>query len=68
MRYLFWRQLSLIGSTMSSIWEFEEVMKLVFMGRLTPVVDRVFPLEDAGKAHAYVERGEQFGKVVLRVD
>ena len=67
LRYVFWRQLSLIGSTMASQREFEEVMKLVFMGRLKPVVDRVFPLERAAEAHAYVARGEHFGKVVLAV-
>ncbi|HKZ89554.1 MAG TPA: zinc-binding dehydrogenase [Thermoplasmata archaeon] len=68
MRYLFWRQLSILGSTMSSMREFEEVMKLVFMGRLKPVVDRVLPLEDAPKAHEVLEKGEQFGKIVLKVD
>jgi NADPH:quinone reductase-like Zn-dependent oxidoreductase len=67
LRYLFWRQLSVLGSTMANQREFEEVMKLVFMGRLKPVVDRVFPLREAAEAHAYLERGEQFGKVVLRV-
>jgi len=66
-RYLFWRQLSVLGSTMANQREFEEVMKLVFMGRLTPVVDRVFPLDQARAAHEYLGRGEQFGKVVLAV-
>src|SRR5207249_3593744 len=67
-RYLFWRQLTVMGSTMSTQKEFEDVMKLVVMGRLKPVVDRVFPLQDARKAHEYLERGDQFGKVILRVD
>ena len=67
-RYLFWRQLSVLGSTMANQREFEEVMKLVFMGRLKPVVDRVFPLAKAREAHEYLARGEQFGKVVLAVD
>jgi NADPH:quinone reductase-like Zn-dependent oxidoreductase len=67
LRYLFWRQLSVLGSTMASQREFEEVMKLVFMGRLKPVVDRIFPLREAAAAHAYLEKAEQFGKVVLRV-
>ena len=67
-RYLFWRQLSVLGSTMANQREFEEVMKLVFMGRLQPVVDRVFPLEQAREAHEYLERGDQFGKVVLAID
>jgi len=67
-RYLYWRQLTIMGSTMSTQKEFEDVMKLVFMGRLKPVVDRVFPLQEARKAHEYLENGEQFGKVVLQVD
>ena len=67
-RYLFWRQLSVLGSTMANQREFEEVMKLVFMGRLKPVVDRVFPLAKAREAHEYLARGDQFGKVVLAID
>ena len=67
-RYLFWRQLTVMGSTMSTQKEFEDVMKLIFMGRLKPVVDKVYPLQDARKAHEHLEKGEQFGKVVLRVD
>jgi NADPH:quinone reductase-like Zn-dependent oxidoreductase len=67
LRYLFWRQLSVIGSTMADRREFEDVMKLVFMGRLKPVVDRVFPLREARQAHEFLESAEQFGKVVLSV-
>jgi len=52
---------------MASRREFDEVMKLVFMGRLKPIVDRVFPLEQARAAHEYLGRGEQFGKVVLAI-
>lgn len=66
-RYLYWRQLSVLGSTMANQREFEEVLKLVFMGRLKPIVDRVFPLEKARAAHEYLGRGEQFGKVVLGI-
>jgi NADPH:quinone reductase len=43
------------------------VMKLVAEGRLEPIVDRVFPLAEAAAAHAYLESGAQFGKVVLTV-
>src|SRR2546425_4090231 len=67
-RYLYWRQLTAMGSTMSTQEEFEDVMKLAFMGPLKPVVDKVFPLQEARKAHEYLERGEQFGKGVLRVE
>jgi len=65
LRYLFWRHLTILGSTMSSHREFEEVIRLVFMGKLKPVVDKVFPLDRAREAHEYLERGDQFGKVVL---
>ena len=68
LRYLYWRQISIIGSTMGTQKEFEDAMKLVFMGRLKPVVDRVFPLEEARAAHGRLEKQEQFGKIVLRVD
>ncbi|HLB68530.1 MAG TPA: zinc-binding dehydrogenase [Thermoplasmata archaeon] len=38
------------------------------MGRLKPVVDKVFPLAEARAAHERLEKQEQFGKIVLRVD
>jgi len=67
LRFLFSRQLSLLGSYMGMKSELQTVMKLVTAGRLNPVVDRVFPLAEANAAHAYLESGAQFGKVVLRV-
>jgi len=67
LRRSFYRGHSILGSTMSSQKEFEDVMKLVFRRKLKPVVDRTFPLEDARKAHERLERGEQFGKIVLTV-
>jgi NADPH:quinone reductase-like Zn-dependent oxidoreductase len=50
---------------MSNRSEFEEVMRLVFSGALQPVVDTVMPLEEVRGAHERLERGEQFGKIVL---
>jgi len=67
LRFLFTRQLSLLGSYMGTKSELHTVMKLVAAGRLKPVVDRVFPLAEASAAHAYLESGSQFGKVVLQV-
>ena len=67
LRFLFSRQLSLLGSYMGVKSELQTVMKLVWAGNLQPVVDRVFPLEEAAAAHAYLESGQQFGKVVLKV-
>jgi len=65
--YIFWKQIEIIGSTMASQSEYRQVMKLVFRGDLKPVVDVVMPLERAREAHARLEKGEQFGKIVLTV-
>ena len=67
LRFLFSRQLSLLGSYMGTKSELHTVTKLVAAGKLKPVVDRVFPLAEAAAAHAYLESGAQFGKVVLQV-
>jgi len=67
LRFLFSRQLSLLGSYMGAKCEIHTVMKLVGAGRLKPVVDRVFPLAEAAAAHAYLESSSQFGKVVLSI-
>jgi NADPH:quinone reductase-like Zn-dependent oxidoreductase len=67
LRFLFSRQLSLLGSYMGTKSELHTVMKLVAAGKLKPVVDRVFPLAEAAAAHAYLESSSQFGKVVLCV-
>jgi NADPH:quinone reductase-like Zn-dependent oxidoreductase len=45
--------------------EFHEVMGHVFAGRLIPVVDRTFPLQETRAAHEYLEKSQMFGKVVL---
>ena len=65
LRFLFSRQLSLLSSYMGTKSELHTVMKLVAAGKLKPIVDRVFPLAEAAAAHAYLESGSQFGKVVL---
>ena len=67
LRFLFVRQLSILGSYMGTKPELQTVMKLVAAGRLKPVVDRIFPLAEAAAAHTYLESGGQFGKVVLKV-
>ena len=58
-------QWSLLGSFMGSLGELHQVLKFVFRGQLKPLVDRTFPLEEIAEAHRYLERQEQFGKVVL---
>src|SRR6266404_4853457 len=67
LRFLFSRQLSLLGSYMGTKSELLTGRKLVAAGRFRPVVDRVFPLAACAEAHAYLESSSQFGKVVLKV-
>lgn len=64
---LFFRQASLLGSTMGNASEFEAVLKALDQG-LRPVVDRTFPLDRVQDALTRVDTSEQFGKVVLSVD
>ena len=64
---LFWNEQTLIGSTMGSLADFHEVMELIFSGKIDPIIDSVYPLEQAGEAYARYERGEQFGKIVLKI-
>jgi NADPH:quinone reductase-like Zn-dependent oxidoreductase len=64
-RILFWKQLQIIGTTMGTRKEFADVMKLVWQRKLTPVIDRVFPLQEAAKAQEMMENREQFGKLLV---
>ena len=66
-RKIFWRQLSLLGTTMGSQEDFEAMLSFVETRRLTPIVSATFPLEQAGDAFALMEQGGQFGKLVLKV-
>ena len=65
-RQLFWKQLSLLGSTMGTHREFVEAMSLVFDGSVRPHIDRVLPLEEAAEAHRLLEEGAAFGKIVIQ--
>ena len=64
---IWWKQLTVYGSTMGSKEDFEAVYGLVASGRAVPVVDAVFPLAEAAAAHERLEAGEQLGKIVLRI-
>jgi len=64
----FFKQLTLMGTTMGSPREFAAFLKLYDEAKLHPVVDRVFPLTDAAAAHHRMNEGEQFGKVVLKIE
>ena len=65
---IFWNQLSIIGTTMANRREFNEVMQLVFQGKLKPVIDSVFSLEETGLAYQRLAEGKHFGKVIIKIN
>jgi NADPH:quinone reductase-like Zn-dependent oxidoreductase len=64
-RYIFSKQIAIIGSTMGGHQDYRDVMSLVFNGTFRPVIDRVMPLDQGVEAITILERGEQCGKIVL---
>jgi zinc-binding alcohol dehydrogenase/oxidoreductase len=64
---VWWKELTIHGSTMGTKQDFEGAYELVASGRARPIVDRVFPLAEARAAHERLERGEQLGKIVLAI-
>ena len=64
---IWWKQLTIYGSTMGSKEDFEAVYDLVASGRVVPLVDAIYPLAEAAAAHERLEAGEQLGKIVLRI-
>ena len=66
-RYMFAKHLSIIGSTMSTLSEFREVMDLIVAGALKPVIDKTYPLEEAAIAQESLWRNENFGKITLEI-
>lgn len=68
MRRVFWKQLTILGSTMGTSDEFRSMLQRFEEYRLAPVIDRVFPLAEAAAAHQRMEDAEQFGKIVLSIE
>ncbi|HYK18187.1 MAG TPA: zinc-binding dehydrogenase [Bryobacteraceae bacterium] len=65
LRPLFTKHQVMLGSFMGTLGELHKVLKFVFQGKLKPVVDRTFPMQEIAAAHTYLENKEQFGKVVV---
>jgi len=65
LRFVYSRQLSILGSYMGTMGELHEVLAHIFAGRLRAVVDRTFPLQDIRAAHEHMEKSQMFGKIVL---
>lgn len=62
---VFWKQLSILGTSMGSAQDFDEMLAFVNQHQLVPVVDKTFPLAEGEAALRYLEAGRQLGKVVL---
>lgn len=65
---IFWNHLRVFGSGFGSRQEFHQMLKFIAVTGAKPVLDKVFPLRDADRAQQRMESGEQFGKIVLRMD
>jgi NADPH:quinone reductase-like Zn-dependent oxidoreductase len=67
LRLIFFKSLSILGSTMGSLGELHRIWKLFAAGSLDPVIDRVLPLDRVAEAHRALEERTAFGKVILEV-
>jgi NADPH:quinone reductase-like Zn-dependent oxidoreductase len=66
-RRVFWKHIDIMGSTMGNESDFRAMLRAVSSGRVEPVVDRVFPLDETAAAMQRLKDAEQFGKVVLDI-
>lgn len=66
-RRIFWKQLTVLGSTMGTSEEFASAVAFYSTGSLKPVIDKTYPLGDVSEAHRRMEASEQFGKILLRI-
>ncbi len=64
---VWWKELTILGSTMGTRADFQAAYELVASGRARPVVDVVLPLGQIRAAHERLEAGEQLGKIVLAI-
>jgi len=65
MHRVFWKQLTIMGSTMGTPDDFSAMLRYVETHRITPVIDSVFPFADAVNAFERIRMSDQFGKIVV---
>ena len=65
LRYIFFKQQSIFGSTMGNVQALDAVIDLIKTDKIKPIVDEIFSMENIADAHKYLENSNQFGKVVL---
>lgn len=66
-RLLYWKQISIHGSTMGTRDEFLSMLDFLESRNIKPVMDRIYPLHQVTDAFTRMEAGEQFGKIVLEI-
>jgi zinc-binding alcohol dehydrogenase/oxidoreductase len=66
-RKVYWNQLQILGSTMGSDKNFEDMMSFVSKFNIKPVVDQVFELSNAAAAFERMKAGKQMGKIVVKM-
>jgi NADPH:quinone reductase-like Zn-dependent oxidoreductase len=64
---VFWNQLEIIGSTMGSVADVSDMLRMVAGAGLRPIIDRTFSLADGADALRYMESGDRFGKIVVEI-
>ncbi len=64
---IFWKQISVLGTTMGSPFDFENMISFIHKHRIEPEIDKIFPLEDAELSFKHMESQEQFGKIVIKI-
>ena len=65
LRYIFFKQQSILGSTMGNVQALDAVIELIKTDKIKPIVDEIFSMEKIADAHKHLENSNQFGKVVL---
>ncbi len=66
-RKLFWKQINLLGSTMGSDSDFEEMLDLVNNKKIQPVIKDVFNFKNTVDAFIQMESKKQFGKILIKI-
>ncbi len=64
---IYWKQLNILGSTMGNDQDFSKMLEFLNRHLLVPVIDMVFPMNEAESAFRRMEKAEQFGKILLEI-
>ncbi|MDP2089327.1 MAG: zinc-binding dehydrogenase [Flavobacteriaceae bacterium] len=65
---IFWKQLSIHGTSMGNNEEFKKMINLISSQKIHPVIDSVYSAQEINSAFDKMDRGEQFGKIVIKMD